>query len=306
MLTLYDDAFIKIGAFLSDADKIALTSTCVFMDKLKYKFIYHELVNTKNIIDLSYFDNFERVEISKKISLCPKFAKYIYFEADSTVIPSAVTHLTFDVDFNEQLDGCISSSVTHLTFGWEFNQTIKNAIPFSVTDLTFGNKFNKSIKHIPPSVVSLSFGQLFDRSFSDIPSSVTELSICTNNLADKIHIPQSIKKLTFRCFRDNVRKCVPVTVTHLTLNFCLDTIQNCLPFFKISCGITHLTIGNNFYQSLNNLIPSTVTHLKFEKYYREPLINEFIPSSVLEIKMHQDDNLLIDDRITSRVKIIRF
>jgi len=96
MMTVYIDITLKISTELTDKEKLMLTMTSKQMDELKYKFRYQTKIDVDKISGLSYFDNFECVEISDAESICPKFAKYVYFVADTINIPPFVTHLTFD------------------------------------------------------------------------------------------------------------------------------------------------------------------------------------------------------------------
>jgi hypothetical protein len=177
-MTLYHDIILKICEELSDREKIYLTMTSKWMDKFKYKCRYREKICVDEIANLSYFDNFECIRLSKPTSRCPKFAKYIYFVADMTNIPPMVTHLRFFYVFNEQIKKCIPGSVTHLKFNFWFNQPIEDDdIPVSVTHLEFGDLFNQPIRNkIPASVIYLKFGYSFYHPINNyIPLSVTEI-----------------------------------------------------------------------------------------------------------------------------------
>src|SRR5687768_6913366 len=100
LLKICSDVAIKISEYLSDREKLRLAMTCIMMDKLKYKFTYCEKVNIHAISELSYFDNFESIEIfSNNIRPYPKCVKHIYFEADSDIIPQLVTRLNFSSRF---------------------------------------------------------------------------------------------------------------------------------------------------------------------------------------------------------------
>jgi len=155
MLAVHDIIF-EISKYLTDKEKILLSMTLRTLDKLKYKFIYYEKIDANRIMHLSYFDNFECVEISNPRECVPKNAKYIYFETNATDIPYGVTHLTFGDSFDEPIDSIIPLSVTHLSFGSSFDQSIKNNIPSSVTCLTFKDYFNKYMRiDVPRTVINL-------------------------------------------------------------------------------------------------------------------------------------------------------
>jgi len=179
MLMLCSDIIIiKIGELLTDRQKIRLTMTSKSMNLLKHIFVYQKKIDITKIRNLSYFNNFECVEISNaRYKRMPQKIKCVYFKASKRNIPLFVTHLTFDDEFDKSIDGCIPASVTHLKFGRLFNRQINNCIPSSVIHLTFGMWFNQPIKNcIPQSVTHLIFGTRFDQPISNnIPSSVTHI-----------------------------------------------------------------------------------------------------------------------------------
>jgi len=128
-------------------------ATSMRINKLKNKFIYHSKANLRKINKLSYFDNFEHVEISS-------------LEYGQCRLPKSIIHLEFNDNFNQPIKDIIPPSVTHLTFGYYFNQPIENNIPSTVTHLTFigtfkrreyyatfGHHFQHPIKDMLPSTV---------------------------------------------------------------------------------------------------------------------------------------------------------
>jgi len=176
MLTLYQEMICIISEFLVDKEKIRLTMISRLFDKLKYVFIYREKVNINKIIKLSYFDNFENIEMNV-MGANPKNAKYIHYVARRGDIPKFITHLTIGTLIN-QSKIFIPLSVTHLTFSSKFNELIYFYIPPSVTHLEFGYCFDKSIEgNIPSSVTHLTFGLHFNQSIDDIPLSVIDIKI---------------------------------------------------------------------------------------------------------------------------------
>jgi hypothetical protein len=76
-----------------------------------------------NIKHLQYFDRFTNIR-TYEITLFPKHMK----------------KLTFDFQFNEEINN-ISNSVTHLTFGKKFNKKIIGYLPNSITHLIFDDSF---------------------------------------------------------------------------------------------------------------------------------------------------------------------
>lgn len=266
------DVFIKIAEWLSDREKLSLTTVSKLFGELKYKFIYGTKMRIEDIMLLPYFHNFESVEIYHKKNTLPKRVKYVYFKAhgtnipssicppwifDKTIIPPMATHLTFDDDFNESVDNCIPDSVTHLTFGCSFNRSIINCIPKSITHLTFGRDFNQAITCcIPSSVTHLTFGRVFNQSISD---------------------------------------CIPGSVTHLTFGNRFNQ-----PIENLPTSITHLRFGYYFNQPIDDKIPRSVTHLRFGYCFVQK-INQ-VPDSIIEIVVDNSYYWILKNSIMSQIK----
>lgn len=182
MLTVHEELIFKMGENLVDKEKIMLTMISKQMDALKHKFIYIQKIKINKIIGLSYFDNFECIEVLSSTTICPKAAKLIYLYTATQQFPPFVTHLTYDR--NQRVNN-IPLSVTHLTLGGNsmrpaqgrgFNQPIQNCIPSSVTHLTFGSDFDQPINDfIPHSVTHIKFGCYFNQSINDLHDTVEEI-----------------------------------------------------------------------------------------------------------------------------------
>ncbi len=120
-------------------------------------------------------------------------------------IPSNVTHLIFEKEFNQHIE--IPNSVTHLLIGDYFNQPI--VIPNSVTYLSFGYNFNQ-IVDIPTSVIHLIIGNEFDIIDNNIPNNIIHLTY---------HIDYPIYRKNVK-LQDNliVNKFIVEKVNHLIIN----------------------------------------------------------------------------------------
>jgi len=227
---IHEDIFLLISQYLSNRQNIMATMTSKKMNQLKYKIIYNGKIKIEKIILLTYFNNFENVDICsfKSIGCLPKNIKHIHYEyylpksdnlkfvttltfkgKDFSMIqnniPPSVTYLIIKPPYyaNNIYNINIPHSVTHLKFSGLFiNDKYKlshDSIPPTITHLTFGYRFSGQIKgSIPSSVTHLTFGRCFDQSIKDsIPSSVTHLTFgyefdqCIKN-----NIPSSIISLT--------------------------------------------------------------------------------------------------------------
>jgi len=265
MLTIYDDLILKITDFLTDRQKINLIATSKIMNKIKHKLTYREIMHVDKIANLSYFNNFESVEISNDENKCPKYAKYIYFVASTTDVPIFVTNLTFDDYFNKTIDNVIPRTVTHLMFGQSFNKSIKDSIPLSITHIIFGFNFNQIIKDsIPESVTHLIFGNFYDKPIekNDIPSSVTHLMFGSK-------------------FNQPIKNIIPSSVTHLKINGFIYNQINDIP-----TTVTHLAFHEYFRRDIN-FVPRTIKKIIVADCYNGMVNDNFMP--ILE-RFEYDDN----------------
>jgi hypothetical protein len=61
-------------------------------------------------------------------------------------LPNSITHLTFEVRFNQPVDN-LPNSITHLTFGYYFNKQLDNLPPF-LQQIKFNSKSKEEILSI--------------------------------------------------------------------------------------------------------------------------------------------------------------
>lgn len=295
---MYRDVFKKIGEYLTNKEKIYSTATSKEMNKFKKIFVYHDKVAINVISELSYFDNFENVEIFDNFfKNIPKMAKYVHFKVTYSFVPPHVTHLIFKDYFDELFDyDIIPITVTHLTFGIKFGQPIgklpvsvthltidrflydlTNKLPASITHLTFGRNFDSPIE-LPPFVTHLKFGSSFDRQIK-LPSTVTHLKF-------GYHFDQPIK--------------LPSTVTHLKFGKYFDQP------IKLPQSIIRLTFGACFNQPIN--LPSSITHLVLGYHFHQPTL--YIPPSLTHLTYYEDkDNIKkfnqkINDNVAVKIILI--
>ena len=209
-------------------------------------------------------------------------------------IPNSITHVTFNYNINIK-EGDIPKSVTHLTFGEYFNQELKEGdIPNSVIKLTFGKSFNQKIKEgdIPKSVTHLTFGRDFNQELKEgyIPKSVTQLNLgyWFNQKLKEGDIPNSVIKLTFSWNFDQELKenDIPNSVTHLTFG---EYFNQELKEGDIPNSVTHLTFGRDFNQELKEgNIPNSVIKLTFGEYFNQELKEGNIPNSVIKLTFNRN------------------
>uniref|UniRef100_A0A6C0CA10 F-box domain-containing protein n=1 Tax=viral metagenome TaxID=1070528 RepID=A0A6C0CA10_9ZZZZ len=229
-MSLHEDIFLAISQHLSNKQNIMLTGTSTKMNQLKHKIIYKEKVRIKKITHLSYFDNFENINI----------CGFGYFEH----LPKKIKHIYCD-DRLPKSDNL--KFMTTLTFKGDDFSMIKNNIPSSVTKL----------------IISPSYGVKYLRNI-DIPHSVTYLKFSGYWTGKPIcHIPATVTHLIFNpWFNRSIELLIPSSVTHLAFGDCFDQpIKNNIP-----SSVTHLTFGRNFDQYIRDSIPSSVISLTLCPY----------------------------------------
>uniref|UniRef100_A0A6C0C7E9 F-box domain-containing protein n=1 Tax=viral metagenome TaxID=1070528 RepID=A0A6C0C7E9_9ZZZZ len=148
MQTICKDAMLKICSFLPEKDRVYLTMITTTFGILRSEMLYSKKVRFDKIKDLSYFDNFESVQLLSPTDRTPKFAKFVYYEASTHDIPLNVTHLSFAEGFNESIQEIIAPTVTDLEFSWDFVQPVHDCKPATVKNVTFGYYFDKGTEEI--------------------------------------------------------------------------------------------------------------------------------------------------------------
>jgi len=98
------DIFSQICKHLSDKEKIRLTMISIVTNSFKYKLIYVDQIDERQIRNLIFYDNFESVSIMHVHVKFPKNIKKLHIRSDEKgairtfdsnfIVPSSVTHLT--------------------------------------------------------------------------------------------------------------------------------------------------------------------------------------------------------------------
>ena len=87
------------------------------------------------IVNLSYFDQFNHVIVS-----------------DTTIrLPKSVTRITFSDNFDESVENYLPDTVTHITFGLLFDRPI-HTMPKAIVYVAFGEIFCQPIDCVPDSI----------------------------------------------------------------------------------------------------------------------------------------------------------
>jgi len=180
-MLLCDDITFSICEFLDNKNKIQFLSVNTTMDAYKDKVFYNDIADFYNIINLFYFDQFVNI-----------YTDVLY------TFPKHIKYLTFDSDFDEDVENDLPYGITHLCFLNYFKHSRCTSIPSSVTHLVINKGFcynnihgitYASNKIILPSVNHLEFGCQFKQDLPSIPSSVKTITLST--YYDKI-IPDNL------------------------------------------------------------------------------------------------------------------
>lgn len=252
MLMLCEDVFIRTSKWLRDRDKIMLTMTCMLLNPLKHKFMYEKVVNYEKIVNLSYFDNFQNLTVTRKDYMRPKYAKSIRYHARTFTevenIPTGITHITLGNIWSAKWHS-VPETVTHLVFRGCFKHaSFQNLISPSMTHLELYGNFDKSISdHLPCKLISLKIDD-FDQKIEVLPPTLKKLSI--GNLNIDTPLLTSLVRLTITKAHDFDPKLEFPHLTHLNLK---GRSQICGTYFPV---LRHLSTDGVFFDTF-----PTLTHL---------------------------------------------
>src|SRR5690606_32944423 len=138
--------------FINNRDKCCFMMTCKNISGCE--FFFRELIMTDKIINSQWFDRFTNIFINKEIGILPSF----------------VTHLSFNLHFNKSIKDKIPGSVKYLAFGEDYDYLVRgnfkgelsyeeydnnklfyqNDIPLNITHLRLGPFFSHSINNFIP------------------------------------------------------------------------------------------------------------------------------------------------------------
>ena len=159
--------------FLNNHDKCRFMMTCKNMSNCE--FFFRELTVTDKIINSQWFNRFTNIFIKKQIG----------------ILPSSVTHLSFDVHFNALIKDQIPTSVKYLAFSDDYDYLVRGYFKGELSYQEYDGREPFFKNHIPSSVTNLRLGPFFEYDISNIiPSSVTHLTLCSYvnmPLKDLIH-----------------------------------------------------------------------------------------------------------------------
>ncbi len=216
--------------------------------------------------------------------------------------PKTLTSLSLGNHFDDTIHpNTLPNTLLTLEFGDKFNQIIhKNTLPSSLTSLSFGEHFNqllsqfshreiKLIHTLPRSLKTLHFGFHFNQEIfvETLPNTLTELKL-GSSFNNKFVLPTGLLYLTFGSqFNQPILPNVfPsfLKVLHFGCNFNQSIGSHNLPLslnrlelpghfnqqldLTQFTSLTFLSVGHRFEHSLQNKIPSSLTHLFTSERYK--------------------------------------
>jgi hypothetical protein len=200
-----------------------------------------------------------------------------------------ITHLKFNIDFNDMVT-CdnLPSDVTHLTFGEFFDQPV-DKLPDSITHLTFGEFFDQPVDKLPDSITHLTLGNEFNNSIDNLPDSITHLTLGNEFNKNIDNLPDSITHLTLGNDFDKPINNLPNGIIYLKFGWCF---KQHIDKYNLPSNLKYLVLECKSFVSLNNL-PESITHLYIEDTYTPHIINNLPYSlSYLKLPSNYDMSLL--------------
>uniref|UniRef100_A0A6C0C806 Uncharacterized protein n=1 Tax=viral metagenome TaxID=1070528 RepID=A0A6C0C806_9ZZZZ len=168
---MHKDLIIYISQYLSNNEKIYLSTTSSSLNSLKYEFIYDDCIAMDTVSHLSYYNNFASIKTNRLDKLFPVKMKYLHLTVDHNTcdpvknpIPNSVTHLTLMISDatsenyevpTRAIGNYITNSVTHFTL--HLNTTyIKRQLMNTPMEFTCLRKNNPELfETYPESIISV-------------------------------------------------------------------------------------------------------------------------------------------------------
>ncbi|GAM19584.1 hypothetical protein SAMD00019534_027590 [Acytostelium subglobosum LB1] len=215
-------------------------------------------------------------------------------------IPSSVT--TLKLRCPEVRMGDISHSVT---LSSDHISVASGVTPTSVTHLSFTRHLVGPLSEgvIPASVTWLYLREFTVTKDIHLPTSITTLTIGKVNCIRPVPIPSSVTDLTFANEFNSVIRLIPASVRTLRFGALFDqSLEGMLP-----SSLTHLGINNPSYPChlTSQTIPSSVTSLDLG-FRRTPLVHGFIPGSVTSLTLNTQHLVLTHGLIPPSVTRLTF
>jgi len=231
------DEVIYIIETLLDSNITIIQRNNILKSFSLYLSSYNEYLDYEEI-HLPLFNTFTKLRnYIKKLSNVPTLHN----------LPKNLTHLEFDLDFDEEISpGDLPQTLIEIRFGESFNQPIlPNVFPSSLKILSFGDYFNHFLSPnvLPEGLTELYLSKEFCCTIlpNVLPSSLQILQLKGFNLPISPNVlPKNLKKLYFGDFNQPI-------------------LPNVLPN-----SLQVLSFGTRFNQPIpNNVLPHSLINIRF-------------------------------------------
>ncbi|KAN0030732.1 hypothetical protein ACTA71_009373 [Dictyostelium dimigraforme] len=201
-------------------------------------------------------------------------SKFKLSQLDEETIPTSVISITF-IDCALDKENVIPSSCIEMEIIGQC-EIKENAIPNSVTSIKIGDGFSQIIVRnmLPNNLKTLSFGNDFDRSIDKdvLPNSLTHLAFghLFNKPIGLRVLPKNLKVLSFGF--------------HFNQSIGIGVLPR---------NLKDLSFGYHFNQSIGiGVLPKYLKSLNLDKIENPMLLEVFLPSQFIEIKMKAQFKIL--------------
>jgi hypothetical protein len=186
---------------------------------------------------------------------------------------NTIQYLNLGYKFNQSIDPLKNNtSITTLIFGIYFNQQI-NALKnnTTLTRLSFDNPhsdFNQSLRPIEnnTTLTTLDMGSKFNKCLNILSNNVKLTHLSLGVYFGEVPNSRYMRPLEFNEIIKDYR--MYNNITHLHYN----SIFTPITFLQYNTSITHLTLGNDFNNSIDDLkYNNTITHLTLGHDFNQPL-----------------------------------
>jgi hypothetical protein len=193
-MKFYGD-LLKVIPFKNNTRLIILKSSKQINFCARFAFLKFILDHFVDYSEFLKFNNKLKKFIKKlknvtKTDKLPKLLTHLQFEIhfNQSVdkLPSSLIYLKFGSCFNQKVDK-LSKSLIYLQFGWNFNQKV-DQLPSSLIYLQFGAEFNQLVDKLPKSLIYIQFGAYFNKKVDRLPKSLIyiQFGICFNKKVDHL------------------------------------------------------------------------------------------------------------------------
>jgi hypothetical protein len=173
-------------------------------------------------------------------------------------LPESLLHLRINGFFNKEINN-LPTKLTTLVLNDDFNSKIDFTNNLSLITLIFRNNYNQKNTILPKNLTTLILGNNYNQENTILPEKLTTLIFC-NNFNSKIDFTKnlSLTTLTFGYDYNQENTILPENLTTLTFG---DSFNSKIDFTN-NLSLTTLTFGRHYNQE-NTILPKNLITLTF-------------------------------------------